>query len=63
MVRTVFFEADGWVETPIARFDTLPVGQTVGPVIVENPFTTIVVTPGASMARLASGSIAIDPAD
>ncbi len=61
--RPAFFATAGWVDTPIVRFEALPVGQTMpGPIIVESPFTTIVVTPGAGMRRLASGSIVIDPA-
>lgn len=63
-VRKVFFAGEGWIETPIVRFETLPVGRPFqGPAIVESPFTTIVVTKGASMSRVPSGSIVIDPAE
>lgn len=63
MTRPAYFGVDGWVDTPIVRFDTLAVDAPMtGPAIVESSFTTIVVNPGAVMRRLASGSVVIDPA-
>ncbi len=60
--RPAFFGGTGWVDTPIARFETMAPGQPMtGPVIVESPFTTIVANPGATVRRLASGSIEIEP--
>ena len=60
--RPAYFSDVGWIDTPIIRFDAMPVDQPMtGPAIVESPFTTIVANPGASLRRLASGSIVIDP--
>jgi len=35
--------------------------QVSGPAIIESPFTTVVIDPGATAERRASGSLSIDP--
>jgi N-methylhydantoinase A len=60
--RQVFFAETGATTAAVSRFESLGVGERLdGPAIVESPVTTIVVPPGASVERLASGSLAIDP--
>jgi N-methylhydantoinase A len=60
--RLVYFGAAGHCRTPILDVDAMPVDTTMaGPLIVESPFTTVVVDPGASCRRTASGSLVIDP--
>jgi N-methylhydantoinase A len=53
----------GWCETPVLRIEDLVPGQErAGPAIVETPFTTIVIDPGARFRATASGGLAVDPA-
>ena len=60
--RKVYFSGIGFVDAAVHRFETLPVGETLaGPAIVESPFTTVVIDPGATAERRASGSLSIDP--
>jgi N-methylhydantoinase A len=60
--RNVYFENRGMVDTPIHTLDTLKVGaRRRGPAIIESPFTTIVVDPGATFELASSGSIVIEP--
>jgi N-methylhydantoinase A len=60
--RTVYFGAAGHRATPVLDLNALPTDKRVdGPLIVESPFTTIVVDPGASCRRTASGSLVIEP--
>lgn len=60
--RTVFFRDGGPTHTPTWQLSDLVAGQTLqGPAIVETPFTTIVVDPGASFALSGNGSLLIRP--
>jgi N-methylhydantoinase A len=60
--RKVYFSGTGFVDAAVRRFETLQVGEKLaGPAIVESPFTTVVVDPGATAERRASGSLSIDP--
>ena len=60
--RKVYFSGAGFVEAAVRRFETLRVGEKLaGPAIVESPFTTVVIDPGATAERRASGSLSIDP--
>ncbi len=60
--RKVYFSGAGFVDAAVRRFETLQVGEKLaGPAIVESPFTTVVVDPGATAERRASGSLSIDP--
>ncbi len=46
--RRVFFEDAGWIETPIWRRETLPIGHSVeGPAIIEQNDTTTLLVPGS----------------
>jgi N-methylhydantoinase A len=60
--RRAYFGATGFVEVPLYDFERLTPGPSIrGPAIVESPFTTIVVDPGARARKLASGSLLIEP--
>jgi N-methylhydantoinase A len=60
--RRVYFAPLGFVDAPVLRFESMMEGETVtGPALVESAFTTVVLDPGASAARRASGSLSIDP--
>jgi len=60
--RVVYFSNQGHVEASILRLNTMPVGEVYwGPAIVESPFTTVVVDPGASVTRVESGSLVLRP--
>ena len=62
--RTVFFSGAGAVNAEICRFEALTPGtQISGPAVVESSFTTIVLNPGASAERSATGSLVIVPQD
>jgi N-methylhydantoinase A len=61
-VRRAYFSGTGFVEAALHDFGRLAVGETLcGPAIVESPFTTIIVDPGAQARRLATGSLLIEP--
>jgi N-methylhydantoinase A len=60
--RTAYFSGAGLVEAEVHRFSSLVEHEAVaGPAIVESPVTTLVVPPGATVERLASGSLLLDP--
>ena len=62
MARRAYFGGTGFVEASLHDFERLTTGQSIeGPAIVESPFTTIVVDPGARARKLASGSLLIEP--
>jgi N-methylhydantoinase A len=60
--RRVYFPASGVVEARVRLFHDLEPGEEVeGPAIVESPVTTVVIDPGASATRGASGGLVISP--
>ena len=60
--RQAYFSGVGFVDAAVRRFETMQIGEKLaGPAIVESPFTTVVVDPGATAERRASGSLSIDP--
>jgi N-methylhydantoinase A len=60
--RDVYFVGHGPEPALVRRFDAMAIGVPLGgPAVIEAPFTTIVIDPGAVAERLASGSIAIRP--
>lgn len=60
--RKAYFVGAGFVDAVVRRFETMPVGEKLaGPAIVESPFTTVVIDPGATAERRPSGSLSIDP--
>lgn len=60
--RSAYFNGVGWVETAIYRLEGMPEGQVfAGPMIIESPFTTIVVDPVARVYKSTFGSIVIQP--
>ena len=60
--RSVFFEDVGLVDTRTVHVESMPAEDVLqGPAIVESPFTTVVIHPGASVHRSPSGSLIIVP--
>ena len=60
--RKAYFSGHGFVDAAVHRFEAIEVGaQIAGPAIVESSFTTVVLQPGATAQRRASGSLAISP--
>jgi N-methylhydantoinase A len=56
--RRVYFGDHGFVMADVRSLAAVPVGERLeGPAIINSPATTIVVAPGMSVSRLASGSI------
>ena len=61
-MRSVYFSGIGTVNAAIVRLEAMATGaRFAGPAIVESSFTTIVLNPGASAERTASGSLALAP--
>ncbi len=56
--RVYFGQRWGWHDTPVARRETLV--ASVGPLVIEEYDTTIVVPPGALVRRDETGSVRID---
>jgi len=60
--RKVYFSGHGHVDATVRRFEAMKQGEVLaGPAIIESPFTTVVVDPGATAERRASGSVSIVP--
>lgn len=60
--RKVYFAGHGFVDATVRRFEAMKEGEVLdGPAIIESPFTTVVVDPGATAERRASGSVSIVP--
>jgi N-methylhydantoinase A len=60
--RPVYFTGHGLVDATVRRFEAMKEGEVLaGPAIIESPFTTVVVDPGATAERRASGSLSIVP--
>jgi N-methylhydantoinase A len=60
--RRAYFPGVGTIDARVLSFDELEPGRVVaGPAIVESAVTTVVVDPGATVERTASGSLAIVP--
>jgi N-methylhydantoinase A len=60
--RKVYFSGHGYVDATVRRFEVMKEGELLtGPAIIESPFTTVVVDPGATAERRASGSVSIVP--
>jgi N-methylhydantoinase A len=59
--RRVYLSGAGWVTVPLRSPAALAVAALSGAAILETPFTTIVLPPGARARRLASGSIEVQP--
>jgi N-methylhydantoinase A len=59
--RRVWFEPDGWQETPVYLRDLLPEDARIGgPAIVEQLDTTVVLEPGTRAACDRTGNLLID---
>lgn len=61
--RPAYFRGAGNLDTQVFDLETMPRDcEVIGPAIVESPFTSIVVDPGAIVVRRESGSLVITPA-
>src|SRR5262249_8952440 len=59
--RRAYFPGAGWIETRVEQFATLAGHVAVeGPAIIESPFTTVVIDPGAAARRSPSGGLVVD---
>lgn len=60
--RKAYFPGHGYADAAVRRFEAMAPGERLaGPAIVESSFTTVVINPGATAERRASGSLSIDP--
>jgi N-methylhydantoinase A len=60
--RRVHFPGSGPAEAAVRRFEAMaPDEALAGPAIIESSFTTVVLDPGATARRSASGSLVITP--
>lgn len=60
--RLMYFPETGYIEAGVHRLDSMRVDEVVnGPAVVESPFTTVVVDPGATVTRCESGSLVLSP--
>jgi N-methylhydantoinase A len=60
--RRAYFGERGSVEAEVRLFETMERDAPLaGPAIIEAPFTTVVIDPGAEAVRKASGSLVITP--
>jgi N-methylhydantoinase A len=59
--RRAYFPELGWIEARVEQFETLPRdGMVKGPAIIESPFTTVVINPGASAEHSTSGGLIVN---
>ena len=59
--RRAWFPHLGWVDAALRRFEAMATGEAVvGPALVENAFTTVVIEPGAIARRAPSGSLLVE---
>lgn len=59
--RPVYFKDDGWTETEILRRDSLPVGVVLqGPLVIEQPDSTILVLPDQQAVTHQTGALIIE---
>ena len=62
--RDVYFSGHGALTAEVHALHAMPVGSPVnGPAIIESPFTTVVVEPGARAERRRSGSLVLGAVD
>lgn len=60
--RQVYFDDVGYVKATILNFNDMAEGVShEGPALVESPFTSVVVVPGARFQRTRAGSLVIEP--
>jgi N-methylhydantoinase A len=61
-MREVYFGGAGFTAATIRSLASISADEVVsGPAIVEGPATTVVIEPGATVRRLTSGSLLIEP--
>ncbi|MDP7384817.1 MAG: hydantoinase/oxoprolinase family protein, partial [Nitrospinota bacterium] len=60
--RKAYFDGKGIRKTRVELFETLKANAPLkGPAIIESPFTTVVIEPGAKAVRKRTGSLVITP--
>lgn len=58
--RPIFLRDGGWTQVPVYRTDTMPSEETfAGPALVESPFATTVIDPGAVVKRTIGGGLLV----
>ena len=62
VTRLAYFPENGTkVETPVYQRASLAIGQTIsGPAIIEEPESTLIVGPGGTLSKNASGNIVVE---
>jgi N-methylhydantoinase A len=61
-VRDVYFLETGWTRARVVHLGRALVGERVeGPAIIETPWTTVVIDPGASAQLTERGALTIEP--
>ena len=59
--RRAYFVETGFVDAVVKRFEMMKTGESIaGPALVESAFTTVVLPPGSTAVRRASGSLSVD---
>jgi N-methylhydantoinase A len=59
--RKAYFNGSAMKNTRVMLFESMKTGATLkGPAIIESPFTTVVIDPGAKASRTRSGSLVIE---
>ncbi|MDA1001283.1 MAG: hydantoinase/oxoprolinase family protein, partial [bacterium] len=59
--RKAYFGGHGLMDTRVVLFEEMKAGAAMrGPAIIESPFTTVVIEPGAKVRRTRSGSLLIE---
>jgi N-methylhydantoinase A/oxoprolinase/acetone carboxylase beta subunit len=60
--RRAYFADVGFVDAQLRLFEAMGADEVLaGPAIVESPVTTVVIDPGATVRRTASGSLVVSP--
>ena len=63
-MREAYFSDGGWTQTPVYSFAGLEAErQYQGPALIESPFTSVVIDPGAVFRRTGLGNLIISPAN
>lgn len=58
--RPVYVAGHGWTDVPVRKVAEMAVdARLAGPAIVESPFTTVVIDPGAVVRRTAGGGLVV----
>jgi N-methylhydantoinase A len=59
--RKAYFSGPGWVDVPVMAIEAVSVTDAKGPALIESPFTTVVVDPGATFRLTDQGNLIVQP--